>query len=164
MDKALFEAHPEYGRLYTWAAANAGTPGDDTDDNPTNRQGICPAGWHLPTEAEWRELIQVMIDDESQAYSSFAGKNNAATKMKSKTQVGAGTGGESHASYNNGMDVLLVGGLWAGEPTYWDRTGILWSGSSIGNGAFIVAVGSGTNLTLGENDKRAQYSVRCKRN
>ncbi len=30
-----------YGGLYTWAAAN---------------QGVCPDGWHLPGDAEWKEL------------------------------------------------------------------------------------------------------------
>ena len=32
-----------YGRIYTWYAA-------------TDNRGICPAGWHLPTDAEWTTL------------------------------------------------------------------------------------------------------------
>jgi uncharacterized protein (TIGR02145 family) len=37
------------GALYLWAAAmNASvTPGD---------QGICPSGWHVPTDTEWHQL------------------------------------------------------------------------------------------------------------
>lgn len=31
----------EFGRLYSWEAART----------------ACPAGWHLPTEEEWRELV-----------------------------------------------------------------------------------------------------------
>jgi len=38
-----------YGTLYTWAAATNGGSG--------NIQGICPDGWHLPSEAEWNELV-----------------------------------------------------------------------------------------------------------
>ncbi len=32
-----------YGRLYTWYAA-------------TDPRGVCPSGWHLPTDAEWTTL------------------------------------------------------------------------------------------------------------
>lgn len=43
-----------YGKLYTWAAAMNGSV--STNENPSNVQGICPNGWHLPSEAEWDEL------------------------------------------------------------------------------------------------------------
>jgi uncharacterized protein (TIGR02145 family) len=33
----------EYGKLYNWAAATANT--------------TCPAGWHLPTKAEWEKIV-----------------------------------------------------------------------------------------------------------
>ncbi len=39
-----------YGRLYTWYAVmkNVTTAGT---------QGICPNGWHVPTDGEWTELV-----------------------------------------------------------------------------------------------------------
>jgi len=43
-----------YGRLYTWAAAMDGATGSDT--NPSNRQGVCPTNWHIPSDAEWKEM------------------------------------------------------------------------------------------------------------
>lgn len=43
------------GILYNWAAALAGDEGSST--NPSGVQGICPDGWHLPSQAEWQELI-----------------------------------------------------------------------------------------------------------
>ena len=33
----------EYGRLYNWYAV------DDA-------RGLCPVGWHVPTDGEWTEL------------------------------------------------------------------------------------------------------------
>jgi len=38
-----------YGRLYTWDAAmrQSAIPGS---------QGVCPSGWHVPTDEEWTEL------------------------------------------------------------------------------------------------------------
>lgn len=44
-----------YGRLYRWKAAmrNAGSSGS----SPSGVQGACPAGWHIPSNAEWQILI-----------------------------------------------------------------------------------------------------------
>ncbi len=39
----------EYGRLYTWNAAMNGS----TDQGA---QGICPSGWHIPTDEEFKQL------------------------------------------------------------------------------------------------------------
>jgi uncharacterized protein (TIGR02145 family) len=43
-----------YGVLYNWPAAMNGSASSTT--NPSGVQGVCPAGWHLPSEAEWTEL------------------------------------------------------------------------------------------------------------
>jgi len=47
-----------YGRLYTWYAA-------------TDSRGICPTGWHLPTDAEWTTLTTFL-----------GGENIAGGKLK----------------------------------------------------------------------------------
>ena len=39
-----------YGVLYTWAAATNGLT------SPFSVQGICPTGWHLPSDNEWKIL------------------------------------------------------------------------------------------------------------
>ncbi len=44
-----------YGRLYNWAATMRG--GSSSSANPSGVQGICPTGWHVPSEAEWNQLI-----------------------------------------------------------------------------------------------------------
>ena len=43
-----------YGALYTWAAAMNGAA--SSADNPSTIQGVCPTGWHLPSDEEWTEL------------------------------------------------------------------------------------------------------------
>jgi uncharacterized protein (TIGR02145 family) len=47
------------GRLYNWYAVN-------------DKRGLAPLGWHIPSDNEWKELID-----------SQGGKENAAIKMKS---------------------------------------------------------------------------------
>lgn len=40
--------------LYTWSAAMNGMSSSDTI--PSGIQGVCPDGWHLPSDAEWKVL------------------------------------------------------------------------------------------------------------
>ncbi|HAN19035.1 MAG: hypothetical protein A2X13_11430 [Bacteroidetes bacterium GWC2_33_15] len=47
-----------YGRLYTQSAAIRGTSGSNT--NPSNIQGVAPEGWHIPSKAEWNQLIDYL--------------------------------------------------------------------------------------------------------
>lgn len=44
----------EYGLLYNWKAAMDGAAGSAL--NPSGVQGLCPDGWHLPSDAEWTAL------------------------------------------------------------------------------------------------------------
>jgi uncharacterized protein (TIGR02145 family) len=50
-----------YGRLYDWQTAMAGSAGSKT--NPSGVQGVCPNGWHLPSDAEWTELVTFVEND-----------------------------------------------------------------------------------------------------
>jgi len=47
-----------YGVLYNWAAAMKGAASSKT--NPSRVQGVCPSGWHLPSDAEWTELTDYL--------------------------------------------------------------------------------------------------------
>ena len=58
-----------YGALYSWAAATNGEEG--SDDNPSDIQGVCPSGWHLPSDSEYSELTDYL-----------GGKSIAGGKMK----------------------------------------------------------------------------------
>ena len=54
--------HPEvrrFGYLYNWDAAMDTT--GDKNISPTDRRGICPEGWHIPTRDEWRVLYSNTI-------------------------------------------------------------------------------------------------------
>ena len=43
-----------YGGLYTWAAATRAFDGIATIEEGV--QGVCPVGWHLPSDGEWKQL------------------------------------------------------------------------------------------------------------
>ncbi len=61
-----------YGVLYNWAAAMNGAASSNA--NPSGVKGVCPAGWHLPSDAEWTELEN-----------TAGGSTVAGTKLKSKS-------------------------------------------------------------------------------
>lgn len=43
-----------FGLVYNWPAVMGGE--SSSNDNPSGVQGICPNGWHVPSDAEWKEL------------------------------------------------------------------------------------------------------------
>lgn len=47
-----------YGVLYNWPAALAGS--NSSNNNPSDVQGVCPHGWHLPSDAEWTQLTDYL--------------------------------------------------------------------------------------------------------
>ena len=69
-----------YGRFYTWAAAmgksesKCGLGYDCTTLGTGNVQGVCPAGWHVPTQSEWIDL-----------FAAVGGDDIAGSKLKTQT-------------------------------------------------------------------------------
>jgi uncharacterized protein (TIGR02145 family) len=58
------------GRLYTWYAA-------------MDSRSVCPAGWHVPTDAEWKTLEMYLGMTIEQADSTGFRGTNQGTKLKS---------------------------------------------------------------------------------
>lgn len=54
---------PLYGYLYNWAAVMNGATSSNA--NPSGVQGICPPGWHVPSKAEWEQLL-LYVSSQSQ--------------------------------------------------------------------------------------------------
>jgi uncharacterized protein (TIGR02145 family) len=107
------------GRHYTWAAAIDSVKLATDADNPLDCgygkecelpgkvRGICPLGWHLPSEDEWNDLI------------TFVGKNST-TGKELKSQTGWNTKGKQ------GLDTYGFSALPAGyisEEGYADGVG-----------------------------------------
>jgi uncharacterized protein (TIGR02145 family) len=67
----------KYGRLYNWATAMALPSICNTasciSQITAKHRGICPEGWHIPSDAEWKKLV------DSAGGSSIAGRYLKAT-------------------------------------------------------------------------------------
>ena len=69
----------KYGRLYTWATAMGSTEdkcGDGKNCDISERaRGICPEGWHLPSNDEWQTLLE-HTDRDAKKLKSTEGWSN----------------------------------------------------------------------------------------
>ena len=68
-----------YGCYYNWLAAMHGSLGSNAI--PSGVQGICPVGWHLPSDAEWSQLTNYVSGQS--AYSCTANSNYIAKSLAS---------------------------------------------------------------------------------
>lgn len=74
-----------YGALYTWTAASRG---EGKVVNPEQVQGICPTGWHLPSNDEWKELEMYLgMSQEEADAESFRGLDQGGKLKEAGTEL-----------------------------------------------------------------------------
>lgn len=83
-----------YGRLYTWYAAMNGAP--PSNYSPSGVEGVCPPGWHVPSDNQWHELVNY-VDAMGFPNEMFA-TNGAGNALKSCRQVDSPLGGSCNTS------------------------------------------------------------------
>ncbi|WP_165045153.1 FISUMP domain-containing protein [Dysgonomonas sp. ZJ709] len=207
-DKALFDQNPGYGMLYTFAGAtngktktiNEGESGATSGTpNPipgnveqVGAQGICPDGWHLPSDKEWNDLEEVIANEQTGLYTIDNYKSNPwnsdgqdwrLLKMVNRNSViGHGASmktafvkvnndavtGKSASYCNGGFNILVIGVVNnAGIGVSYGSIAIFWSNSANGDSGNAIVrtlsrTSSGVTRTSGSRD--FGYSVRCKKN
>ncbi len=73
-----------YGTMYDWATAMAIDSNNNTalwNGSDVNHQGLCPVGWHIPSDAEWQVLVGFVESDNG----CGGGGNCPAYYLKSST-------------------------------------------------------------------------------
>lgn len=146
------------GRLYTWAAAidsvklatDADNPQDCGFDKswnctlPAKVQGICPNGWHLPTETEWKTL-----------FTEVGGELGAGKIFKAQT----GWNGTDSV----GFSALPAGGRGNGGQFGADgNSAYFWCSNSAGSFyASYMSLDYTVYAGLEPGLKEAAFSVRC---
>lgn len=128
------------GGLYTWAKALRLPPGCDTSSCKvtTNQQGVCPSGWHIPTDMEFKTLRMFLGMSESDASQAIFGGTDQGTKLK--------VGGTS------GFDAITDSGFNA----FWTS-----SEDSVTKAWVLSLFTSETTIGRGTNNKTHPTSVRC---
>ncbi|NDV68336.1 FISUMP domain-containing protein [Dysgonomonas sp. 25] len=201
-----YDDNKRLGLLYNWAAATNGkgrydlagieinaTGNFEINDSEAgvpqtaNIQGICPNGWHLPSDVEWTQLEQEINTNTSQ-YSSlvdangtitvgFMGVRGAATNGHGKgmkdscptpgqsTYVSNGASNVINSRVQPGMNILLTGYFALYTRDYGQRAH-LWSASG-----YDTPSNAMTRTVFYDGEKVSRYystrnifcSVRCKK-
>jgi uncharacterized protein (TIGR02145 family) len=118
-----------YGRLYDWATTMNGASA--TTANPSNIQGICPEGWHIPSDMEWSslEIALGMGVSDSAGIGYYRGSHG--TDMKSTTGWRLNGDGSNESTFNalpagsNKMGTFTILGDAA---IFWSTTNTLYKG------------------------------------
>lgn len=86
-----------YGYRYDWQTVMKYAT--SSYSNPSGVQGICPSGWHVPSQAEWTQLINYVSSDNQ--YTCGINSNNIAKALASKTGWESWTSSTNCAVGNN---------------------------------------------------------------
>ncbi len=140
------------GMLYQWSAAvNGGTSG-------SGAQGICPNGWHVPTDAQYKTLEMALGMSKAQADATgWRGTAEGDALKKSGLCEGGKPCGAS------GFDVLFAG-YRSAHGEYDDRgeAAGLWSSTPAGGRAWVRYLhASHAKLSRGKNKNAYGLNVRC---
>ncbi len=92
-----------YGGLYLWSTLMNGD--GSSNSNPSGVQGICPTGWHVPSDAEWTQLVDYVV---AQGYPNNDVTNGAGNALKSCRQENSPLGGDCnttvHPRWNSNLN------------------------------------------------------------
>jgi len=139
------------GLLYQWSAAMNGVVTEEA-------QGLCPDGWHIPSDSEWTTLENNVCGDAGDEGSALAGYADL-------WWDGHSTVGSDNDFDCSGFRVLPAGLRSAyGNGRYYDRgdTADLWSSTQNGTDAWQRSlICAFTGVYRDYSDKAYGHSVRC---
>ena len=137
-----------YGRLYNWYAV------DDA-------RGLCPSGWHVPTDGEFMTLEMELGMSYTDANGMGYRGTDQGTQMKSSASDSPAWNGSNTSGFSGlaGGCRYIIGGF-DNEGSY----GYFWSASANGSNAWDRRLNGGsTEVFRNLNDLRSGFSVRCVR-
>ena len=154
-----------YGLLYNWKAVMRNST--SSSGNPSGVQGICPTGWHVPSDAEWTQLTNY-VSSQSQYWcggdSTYIAKALASTTGWNSSTYTCDVGNTSSNNNATGFSALPSGHY---NDSYYnfDHYASFWSTteSSSSNAYRRNLYYSGAGVYRGNYSKYLGFSVRCLR-
>ena len=152
-----------YGLLYNWPAVMHGAAASSA--SPSGVQGICPNGWHVPSNGEWTQLTDFVSSQSEYVCgndNTYIAKALAATTgWESSTNTCAV--GNAPANNNATGFSALPAGNYTGNYLAFGKYAFLWSATEdISNSAYDLDIGYSSSL-VGHNtiSKNGSIPVRC---
>jgi len=155
-----------FGFLYNWPAVMRGA--SSSSSNPSNIQGICPYGWHLPSDAEWRELINYLGRNSSYVCgnkSSNVAKALSFDRFWKESSTDCAIGNDLSNNNSSYFSAVPIGSFVEGKYRSGAYLTAFWTTNSEGDKAYVRMLhhdsGEVTSKTFPKN---RGFSVRCVRN
>jgi uncharacterized protein (TIGR02145 family) len=150
-----------YGGLYSWAAAANGSAGSNA--NPSGLQGVCPDGWHLPSEAEWQQL-ELFLGISPSEISIEDWRGTVEGGMLKETGLAHWLSPNSGAT-NTSQFTALPGGYRAPNGLYYNmgKAANMWTSTKTdGSSAWFHRVDyNRSNILHTPVELKNGYSIRC---
>ncbi len=161
-----------YGVLYNWKAAMDSAASSTA--NPSSVQGVCPAGWHLPSDAEWTQLENFLANNGYNYDGSTGGGRNKIAKAMASTggwnsssSIGVVGNTDYSQCRNKSGFTALPGGIrgYGGTNNRVGDYGYWWSATeSDAASAWHRFMGyNNSNFLSSSSYKENGFSVRCVR-
>jgi uncharacterized protein (TIGR02145 family) len=162
-----------YGLLYNWKAVMRNA--SSSSANPSGVQGVCPTGWHVPSEAEWRQLTDYVSGQNK--YLCVSGGNNYIAQSLASTldweggNAGCDVGTNPSSNNATGFSALPTGYYEGMDGRYksFGKSAGFWSSTEYDKDmydAYVIFIFNslpdvGYNYT--NYDELGGHSVRCLR-
>lgn len=163
-----------YGYLYNWAAVMHGAASSSTI--PSEVQGICPTGWHVPSKGEWTQLTNYVSSQTIWLCSGYSFSDNNAKALASQygwntSEYLCSPGNEQSGNNNTGFSALPAGEHSGSFYDFGNEAGF-WSTTECGNydawQCYIESTSADVSFNCHGNYfggyKMRGFSVRCLRN
>jgi len=152
-----------YGALYTWPAAMRVT--DAISDSSKSIQGVCPDGWHIPSDREWKELEMYLgMSRKERDTTGWRGTVEGGKLKSTGTQYweNPNTGATNESGFN-----AFAGG-WrygAGYDKDFGRSAIFWTSSMFADNGWIRRLDyNSSEIYRNYTGLYEGHSVRCIKN
>ena len=159
-----------YGNLYNWKAVMGNA--SSSAANPSGVQGVCPNGWHVPSDAEWTQLTNY-VSGQSQ-YLCSNNTANIAKSLASTTEwhtnsATCAVGSNLNNNNSTGFSVLPAGEYFvsqAGDQYIYGPGSLayFWSATEASSSKAwnrAMAYSSAQVSRYGSDAKYYGFSVRC---
>ena len=132
-----------YGVLYNWPAVM--------------EIGICPSGWHIPSDGEWQTMEVSLGMSEAEASSQGPRGSPVGDYMKSTSGWNDGGNGSNSSGFNGLPGGYTIGGFYG-----FNESCYLWSSSEFGIDSWIRILDSNYDDVLRYAYTQSHgYSARC---
>ena len=168
-DSATYAA--SHGALYTWTAAMNGAASSETI--PSGIQGVCPTGWHLPSNEEYSILVKYLITNgynyDGTSTGNKIGKAVADTGHWIMSTSEGTVGNTDYPAYRNKSGLSAVPGgyrdqwgtfFFAGSESHWWSATEFSSANSLVRSLFYYSIDF-IELPPSCYYKENGFSVRC---